>query len=513
MFRQAVWSLDFNPGFVHVDHYNDATFGKADGLTVSSFFNAYLRPGQTPPFGFFQRDLVARIPAIDHLGCGGFDAATDVEILTDLAPGMPKTVWPNDAERAPDGMFPFEALVIPQGFFTAGFPGRLTAINLDDPARTEYVIDQSTQSPGGFTFPGDPANTPRFYHRALFMDMDADGLLDIVTVRSGFRVGASPYPPFAELVYFKNPGAALAPQTQWAEVVLFGGPAAQFLGPDIHLAQHDFEGDGVPEIVATHFFSGSSTQPATNGKIVIYGAPVGGTWADVNAMQFLLPRMNVISADQGFPFDVQIVDLNRDGKVDILASNHQPDNCTPMTTSAVPGRVYALEQPADGNLFSSPWTLHILLDDIRPNPTLAPVRAPGRLAPGRAQAFYPVRALEGLTKPWIVVGGDEASKVWVLRAARPGRRRDWNYEASVILDINDFYGANTTQTPMQDPFGRTISTIGGIAVRYDRSGPSGHAELYVPVFEAKDIHVFSLRGAPWDERISCGVSAPLVCGQ
>lgn len=243
-FEKGVLSLDFNPGFLHVDRY-DTGYGTCseDGLTISSFFNVARNPNPGPPYIPFERDLVARIEGLGSLDIADFDPATDVEELTDLAPmGAPATVWPNEAVRAPDGVFPFEALVIPQGFHPAPFPGRLTAIDLDDPLRTEYVIHQSTQSQSGFTFPGDPTNSPRFYHRVLFLDMDGDGLEDIVTVRSGFRVVPSVYPPFSELVYFRNPGETIDPATPWDEVVLYGGPAAGFLGPDIHLEAHDFGG-------------------------------------------------------------------------------------------------------------------------------------------------------------------------------------------------------------------------------------------------------------------------------
>ncbi|MEM9488068.1 MAG: hypothetical protein AAGC55_02925 [Myxococcota bacterium] len=518
--RKGIMSLDFNPGFLHVDSYRDASSStgeaRREGLTISSFFNAFVVPGGNPPVGFFERDLVARIPDIGRVDLYGFDPATDVEELTDLAPGQPKMVWPNEAVRAPDGVFPFEAVVIPQGFLPTPFPGRLTAIDLDDPMRTEYVIHQSTQDFGsGYTFPGDPNNSPRFYHRVLFIDMDGDGLEDIVTVRSGMRVAPSAYPPFSELVYFKNPGAAIDPETPWDEVVLYGGPAAEFLGPDIHVEAFDFEGDGIPELVTTHFFTGFPAAPGEpppqHGKITLYGAPVGGTWADVDASAFALPRIKDLSSDQGYPFDIQVVDLNRDGRVDILATNHQPDNCSPMTASEVPGRVYALEQPESGAIFEDDWTTRILLDDIRPNPSLAPVQAPGRLAPGRAQTFYPVRYAEDFAKPWIIVGGDEASKVWILEPRDILDSDDWEYNAAVVFDINDFYGPGTTQTPMSDPFGITISTIGGVAVRYDEPGPYAAAEIYIPVFEGKEIHVLSYRPNFFDELIRCPEVTPLEC--
>ena len=54
-----------------------------------------------------------------------------------------------------------------------------------------------------------------------------------------------------------------------------------------------------------------------------------------------------------------------------------------------------------------------------PNPTFpAPQSGPGRLAPGAAQPFWRQRALIGRVKPSIVVGGDQASRVWVLDALR-----------------------------------------------------------------------------------------------
>ena len=505
VFERGVLHLDFQPAFLKVDAYDDG-----DGLTISSFFNTFVVPGGDPPIGFFERDLVARIPRLDAVSLVAFDPAADVEVLTDLGAGPPVTVWPNGVARVPDGVLPFEAVVMPQGFISTPIPGRLSIVDVSDPGRREYLVDQSTQGTAGFTFPLDPNNSPRAYHRALFIDMDGDGRRDIVTVRSGFRVVPSFYPPFSELVWFRNPGSNLAPDTEWDETVLYGGPATAFLGPDIHLAAHDFEGDGVPEIVATHFFSAPAPIGPTNGKITIYGAPVGGTWADVDALRFALPRVNDASTDQGLPFDVEVVDLNLDGRADILASNHQPDNCTPGTSSAVAGRVYALEQP-EGGPFDGPWTLRVLLDGIRPQPSLPPVQPPGRLAPGTAKAFVPVRLMEGRIKPWVLVAGDEAGKVWVLRPRRPFRANNWDYRASVIFDINDVYGAGTTQTPLDDPFGVTISTIGEPAIRYDRKGPFGHAELYIPVFEARDIHVLSLRPRRGHRRVRCVADETLSC--
>lgn len=499
LYRRGVVALDFNPAFLSVDRFGREARA-ADGLVVSSFFN--IDPPRRP-------DLVALIPDVGMLDPRRFDATQDVEILTDQSSESP-IVWPNEAARVPDGVVPFEAIVVPQGFHPADRQGRLTIIDVH--TQDEYVVDQSTQSPGGFTFPLDPANSPRFYHRALFIDMDGDGRRDIVTVRSGFRVVPSVYPPFSELVYFRNPGAELDPDREWSEVVLWGGPAASFLGPDIHLAAHDFEGDGVPEIVATHFFSGDSSTPGPvpqQGKISLYGAPVGQPWSVVDALTFSLPRVADISVDQGFPFDVQVVDLNRDGQADVLATNHQPDQCSPSQSSFVPGRVYALQPPSSGRIFDEPWTTRVLLDDIVPNPTPAATPPPGRLAPGTATAFWPLRLLEGITKPWIVVGGDEASRVWLLRPTDPRDPANWAYESAVVFDINDFYGPGTSQAPNEN--GVTISTIGAVALRYDRPHLFGIAEIYIPVFEGRDIHILSFRPGPRRRRVACPPDQNIPC--
>lgn len=188
---------------------------------------------------------------------------------------------------------------------------------------------------------------------------------------------------------------------------------------------------------------------------------------------------------QGKPFGIEIVDLDGDGRVDILCSNHQTDG-TATWPSAVAGRVYALEQPTSGNVFVDDWTTHILLDDIRPNPSLPGSRS-SRLAPGAASAIYPGGSSSS-SKPWIVVGGDEASKVWVMS---PVPNQDWMYDSEVIFDINEFYGPETSQTPQQDPFGITISTIGKVTAD-DSVTTNGDIIIYVPVFEARDIHVFRL---------------------
>ena len=137
-----------------------------------------------------------------------------------------------------------------------------------------------------------------------------------------------------------------------------------------------------------------------------------------------------------------------------------------------------------------------------------------RLAPGKAKAFYPSRAQEAdpSTRPCIVVGGDEAGKVWILTPVEgPGSimTGDLEYEDHVIFDINvKFVDMCKTQTDVRP--GVTISTLGAVETRYDRTGADGVTEIFIPVFEAKVIFVYSFRaeGGPVveclpDETLGC----------
>ena len=286
----GVINLDFNPAFLSAEEV-----GYEQCLFVTSFFNADV--SQPGPPQFFSNDLVASICDLEDLEEDKTYNDAEATIVTDLAGGAPKTVWPNEAIKAPEGAFPFQALVIAQGFHPAASPGRLTAIDLDDPNKTEYIIQQSTQSGPFMGNPFDPENRPWYYHDAQFYDMNNDGFLDIISVRSGFRVGAGGFhPPFGQLVWFENPGPVnLDPNVEWRETVLFGDPSNQFQGPDIFVKMHDFDGDGVPEFVATHFFTdpGPPETSADRGKITVYGAPPGGDWSHVNALDPTSPQARV----------------------------------------------------------------------------------------------------------------------------------------------------------------------------------------------------------------------------
>ncbi len=497
VYLRDTWRMPFNPAFLHVASFPQSGGGSRDALLMSSFFNVVKDPGGRRVERFFERDLAAWIPDIDGVRRRGFDAAREVEVLTDRGSATPLTVWPNETDRVPEGVVPFEAIVVPGGFLSADKPGRLTLVDVSGIARTEYVVAEAgTVRPDCSV--GVVRNEQWYYHQALFHDMDGDGDKDLITARASFKPFLHRCPPTGELVWFRNPGSALDPAKPWQAVVLVGLPAER-AGPEVNLDLADLDADGEPEIIATHFF--------TSDHITIFGAPAGRRWSALDADPTLKPRRQVVMSGQGRPFAVEAVDLDLDGRLEILTSNHQGDGCFAVTRDEIPGRVLALVPPASGRIFDEPWSIQILKDGIRPHPTVPePERGPGRLAPNRATAFWPRRSLEGRERPWIVVGGDEAAKIWILRPVAPRQRGDWRYVSHVIFDINEHYGPDTTQTLRSDPQGVKIGTIGGLAWRYDRPGPEGRAEIFAPVFEAREIQVLSFRrGAGRRQRCSADI--------
>jgi hypothetical protein len=137
------------------------------------------------------------------------------------------------------------------------------------------------------------------------------------------------------------------------------------------------------------------------------------------------------------------------------------------------------------------------------------------LAPGFAKVFWPSPYDEWANRPWILVGGDEASKVWLLKPQDPApRSNNWDYDSAVIFDINDYYGPNTSQSfsAPAPATGVSISTIGEPVWRYDRDWAWGSfAELYIPVFEGRDIHRITFRAADPSKKITCPADVQIAC--
>ena len=132
IYRTGVFPTgEINPAFSYVGLQTMPNGQEVNTLVFSSFFNAIKDETGVNRVGFYQRDLVSRIEGIGYRNAAWWNKDRDVEIISDLDVANPvfpsdvgQTVWPNEAQRVPDGILPFEAIVVPEGFHPTPEPGR-----------------------------------------------------------------------------------------------------------------------------------------------------------------------------------------------------------------------------------------------------------------------------------------------------------------------------------------------------------------------------------------------------
>jgi hypothetical protein len=319
--------------------------------------------------------------------------------------------WPNEARMAPAG-FIADAAVQPDLIVVAGgflVPGKATgAVHVVKPNGGEMF--KITRDKKGF-----------FYHRVEFIDMNGDGRLDLLTARANKPLfGASK----GELLWLEQPASG-ALSSEWTEHVLGEGP-------DVHFRLADLDGNGTPEIVATEFFS---------KKLSLW-------WREG-----LGYSSRVVDAALGSAFDLEIVDVNADGRDDLLVTNHEAD---------AKAAVFAYEIPVD--MKAGTFTRHTLIEGIETRQ-----RGPNQGSPGAATAFFP-NTNDAQGKPYILVDGDGSQRSHLL-VPTSNSATEWTYVEHEVVDAK--------------------STVGGSAVG-DVDG-DGFAELFIPAYDKNLIHVFTFK--------------------
>ena len=313
-----------------------------------------------------------------------------------------KINWPNEicpqplSEAGSDGR---RLLAVPSGFLV---PGRSTggiylmSTNAANPVNHEtYGTIKITQDKPGW-----------FYHPAEWFDVDQDGRLDLVTARA--KVGLTGKTD-GEMLWLEQPEQPLS--QPWAEHAM-DSPG------DVHFRICDLNQDDQAEILSAQFFA----------KKICH------TDSDVSV---------VIDDQLGSPFDLQAVDLNGDGQLEVLASNHEGGKA---------GKVVAYELPQGPK---KPWNRRVLLENIKTQ-----VAGFNSASPGQAHAFA-----MGSDAPWVLVSGDGSGKAHLLEPTG-----DWKYREHVILDA----GSTVGQSAVAD-------------VNHD-----GLPEFFVPLYDQGKIEVFSV---------------------
>ncbi|XP_060080764.1 uncharacterized protein LOC132560132 [Ylistrum balloti] len=269
-----------------------------------------------------------------------------------------------------------------------------------------------------------------FYHRVKWVDMNGDGAKDAVTCRAKTSVfgGSS-----GQLVWYEHPTLFrdnfLYPWT----VHVIGEDSDTFF--DITSLSSP---DGMlPCIITTGYFS---------NKLKIYWT-TGSNWSNLDMV-----HSRIIDSSIGHVFDVQVADLNDDGRVDLL-----------VTANGISQTgLYIYEIPTDFR--TGTFTRHVLKSDFHSHNIL-----PGGGAPGSAQIIRSSTTSVG--KPMILLSGDDDSRAYLFSPVNTSSS-DWSYRMDIFLDMHS-------------------GTIGGIA--YSDVDNDGFPELFVPAYSSNSVYVYTFK--------------------
>ena len=347
-------------------------------------------------FGLTGKDHVYRIANPWAAAQGG---TPRIETITDAI------IWPNEVRLLGPEALGQEGWLISSGFlFPPKSTGAISYLDLGG------KLSQLTLPKTGW-----------FYHRAVVADVTGTGRMDIITARGTIPpIGAAD----GELVWLQRPPNPL--DSTWNEVVLAKGP-------DIHF-----------RVVRN---------PA-DGALVIIAAEFSGKKISIHWLEGSQARSRVIDNTLGSAFDLDTFDLNGDGRLDLLATNHENQE----EKSAV------LAYTMPDNLKTGAWRRYVLFSGIK-------TTQPGiqQASPGAAKAFFP-NTSDTSGKPWIVVSGDGSQRAYLLRPLSESAT-NWDYESRVILDA----GATT-----------------GEPIAHDFDG-DGLADFAIPAYDKDTIHLLSLK--------------------
>jgi len=356
--------------------------------------------------------------------------------------------WPNYIEHVDKEIFGRNNIVLTAGGFFLPFqsPGRI---------KLWTDVDQATQISTDVS--------GMFYHKTVWADMNGDGRKDLLAARTNFPSFGS---KVQHLVWFEHPAVGALTHS-WVEHSIINNT----VGCDFEIVNLGPEGS--LQIIATQFFT------ASDPKQVLLLSCNKTDWSQCGESDF---TRTVIDDTLGPWFSLEWVDINMDGKEDLLVTNNRPDD---------KGKVFVFEVPED--YLNDPWPKHIVAEGYAPPSSILP----GKGAPGKARSFYPEKAQEGKTKPWIQLTGDDMGCLDLL-IPNSEDANDWNYTRNRIIE--------------------DVGTIGS-PITYDLNN-DGITELLVPLNAKSLLSVWTFVSA--DEPLeksgsTCSLyeisSDSLTCGQ
>jgi hypothetical protein len=398
--RMAVFDLQHPAVATFADSFPGST---GPALLVTTFF----------PFG---NDNVVAVPSVATLLKGEAANVTSLDAAAE---------WPNQADPVPKGAVtakPANSFVLTaQGFFVS--PQKSTgSVNLLDVTKFPTVVKQQVSTD----------KSANFYHQAVWHDVNGDGMMDIIAART--------YKPLifgttqSNLVWMEQPAN---PSDPWVERQLTDNN-----GPGVAFALLDLDNNGQMQVVGAQFFA--------KQQLAIFVC-AAGKWSQCENGTGVTTVI-VDDSEHAPYFNVQWVDLNGDGKKDLLCTTNEANG---------KGSVIAYEQPSDWRIVS--WPKHTLATGYTPiQPYL-----PGRGSPGTARAFqldYVSR-----TQPSILVSADDGGFVDLL------------LPSDVAFSYQKFRVVNST------------NTIGSLAIG-DIDG-DGYPEFAVPLYAENKVALYTFNPA------------------
>jgi len=364
--------------------------------------------------------LSAHIPGqllLNRFGAAPFFGKSQVS-LVDIKTGSHVDVatnidWPNVGNVIDTNVFGFPAAIIGSGFLVPSHTtGGIWIVDLGEKPMEPVKITKDIK--------GFRPDSGWFYHEGILRDMNGDGLLDIVTSRCAFSV--FPWNPKAgKLVWLERPKQNPLQGNPWVEHEMSDGP--------------DFLFTMAPAAISGEDFGACAAEYIGERLTYVHGNEKDGY------------STRVVDPDLGNGFGCTWVDLNADGTLDLLATNHLLQN----------GSVFAYTW--DGDLRSEKTVVkkHVLATGFS-----AAKQSKGQASPGDAIPFFVKTTGNDGAKPLLLVSADNGNYISVLVPNAHNDDKDMTYKKQFIEYIG--------------------SDVGRIAIG-DTDG-DGVNELFVPAYDA-----------------------------
>lgn len=222
-----------------------------------------------------------------------------------------KYTWPNMIELIPANVFSkdesellcgnsqseCDLYMVPDGFLTPDH-------------KTGGVYIQPSSNPASKFFIAEQQND-WFYHQAHFVDVDLDGLQDVVAARTHMNaIGQSK----GELVWFKHPSTPKDVVSNWWQMQKIAD------GPDVITLIKSDQATNTLLVFSAQFFS--SQLSVTALQLNKLQAPVVQCFANIDPIKG--------------PEDVQFIDLDNDGEFELVVNTHEGGTGGSILSYAMP---------------------------------------------------------------------------------------------------------------------------------------------------------------------------------